>query len=75
MSFHTELKWKPEQGKKYKLLTALSNKLALDVSQSNHDKNNLIVWEYNGGDNQKFFFTLLGGNKYAIFSSKSNQII
>jgi len=57
------------------LLTALSNKLALDVSQSNHDKNNLIVWEYNGGDNQKFLFTLLGGNKYAIFSAKSNQII
>lgn len=75
MSFHYELKWRPEQGKHYRLLTGLSNKMALDVSQNSKDKNNLIIWESNEGDNQKFFFTHLGGNRYCIFSAKNNQII
>lgn len=44
MSFHYELKWRPEQGKKYRLSSGLSNKLALDVSQNPNDKNNLILW-------------------------------
>ena len=75
MSFHYELKWHPELGKKYRIISGLSNKMALDVSQNPKDKNNLIIWENNGGDNQRFFFTHLGGNRYAMFSAKNNQII
>ena len=73
--FHYKLKWKPEQVKKYRLLTALSNKMAFDVSKNHYDKNNLIIWEFNKGENQKFYFTYLGGNRYAIFSAKNDQII
>jgi len=53
----------------------LTNQLALDVSQNPNDKNNLILWQWTGGDNQKFMFTHLGGNRYSIFSAKTNQII
>lgn len=33
------------------------------------------MYEWNGGENQKFMFVHLGGNRYTIFSAKSNQII
>lgn len=75
MSFHYELKWRPEQGKKYRLKSAISDKLALDVSQNPNDRDNLILWEWSNGENQKFMFTHLGGNRYAMFSAKTNQII
>lgn len=44
MSFHYELKWRPEQGKKYRISSGLSKNLALDVSQNPKDLNNLILW-------------------------------
>ena len=75
MSFHYELKWRPKLGKKYRFVSGLSNKMALYVSQNSKDKNNFINWENNGGDNQKFFFTHLGVNRYSIFSAKNNQIV
>lgn len=72
MSFNIELKWAPQPGKQHKIYSGLNGKIALDVSQNKHDKNNLIVWESNDGDNQKFLFTCLGGNRFAIFSAQNN---
>lgn len=49
--------------------------MSLDVSQNPKDKNTLILYEWNGGDNQKFMFVKLGGNRYTIYSAKTNQIV
>jgi hypothetical protein len=45
---------------KYKIIPALDEKKALDVTSVNDEKkgfkkNNLIIWDYHGGPNQHFF--------------------
>ena len=44
MSFHVKLAWTPQLGKQYKIISGLSDKMALDVSQNPNDANNLIIW-------------------------------
>jgi hypothetical protein len=64
--------WQPMQGQYYRFISALSNQMVLDVSQNQHDLNHLIIYEWNGGLNQKFYFQPAGGNRYAIFNAKTN---
>jgi len=67
--------WTPAHGAHYRIVSGLSSKMCLDVSQSQHDFNHLIIYEWNGGHNQKFYFQSAGGNKYGIFSAKTNQTV
>lgn len=67
--------WSPIQGSHYKIVSGLSSKMVLDVSQSQHEHDHLIIYEWNNGANQKFYFQSLGGNKYGIFSSKNHQTV
>lgn len=67
--------WAPSPGVHYKLVTALSHNMALDVSQNPNDFNKLIIYQYGGGPNQKFYFQSIGGNRYGIFCVKNNQTV
>ena len=67
--------WTPVQGAYYKIVSGLASNMVLDVSQNPNDYNNLIIYEWGNGANQKFYFQSLGGNKYGIFSAKTNQTV
>lgn len=73
--FNQQMSWAPTQGQQYKIVSGLSSKMVLDVSQSQHDHNHLIIYEFNNGANQKFYFQSIGGNKYGIFSAKTHQTV
>jgi len=70
-----QMSWSPMQGAQYKIISGLSSNMVLDVSQSQHDHNNLIIYEWNNGANQKFYFQPIGGNKFGIFSAKTHQTV
>lgn len=59
----------------YKFTTALDDDLVLDCSQSQQALNQLILWKWNNGANQKFAIRNVGGNKFAVFCSKNNLTI
>ena len=44
--------WTPVQGAHYKLVSGLSSKMVLDVSQNQHDYNHLILYEWHNSSNQ-----------------------
>lgn len=67
--------WAPVQGAQYKIISGLSSKMVLDVSQNQHEYNHLILYEWHNSSNQKFYFQSIGGNKYGIFSSHNNQTV
>ena len=67
--------WVPAQGAHYKLVSGLSNKMVMDVSQREADKNQLILYEWKNSSNQKFYFQSAGGNKWGIFSVQSNWTV
>ncbi len=67
--------WAPVQGAQYKIVSALASNMVLDVSQSQHDFNNLIIYQWGNGDNQKFYFNSIGGNKFGIFCAKNHQTV
>lgn len=67
--------WAPVQGAQYKIVSALASNMVLDVSQNQHDFNNLIIYQWGNGDNQKFYFQSVGGNKFGIFSTKTHQTV
>lgn len=73
--FNQHVGWAPIQGAQYKLVSALNHNMVLDVSQSHHDMNNLIIYQWNNGANQIFYFQGVGGNRYGIFSSKTHQTV
>jgi hypothetical protein len=62
-------------GTPYKIVSGLSNKMVLDVSQSQQDYNQMHLYEWQNSPNQKFYFQSAGGNKYGIFSVKTNQTV
>jgi hypothetical protein len=39
------------------------------------DFGNLILFEYKHGQNQKFYFQSVGGNKYGIFNAQNNKTV
>lgn len=59
----------------YKFSTALDTDLVLDCSQSQQALNQLILWKWNNGANQKFAIRSVGANKFAIFCSKNNLTV
>lgn len=73
--FNQQMSWAPIQGQQYRIVSGLSSKMVLDVSQSQHDHNHLIIYESNNGANQRFYFQSIGGNKYGIFSAKTHQTV
>ena len=56
-------------------MSGLSSNMVLDVSQNPNDFNNLIIYQWSNGPNQKFYFQSAGDNKYGIFSVKNNQTV
>jgi hypothetical protein len=53
---HQTQQWSPSKGQYYRIISGLSSHMVLDVSQSKQDFNHLIIYEWNGGNNQKFYF-------------------
>ena len=67
--------WQPIPGHHYKIVSAMAHNMVLDVSQNAFDFNNLIIFNWGNTANQKFYFQSIGGNKYGIFSAKTNQTV
>jgi hypothetical protein len=67
--------WQPIPGQHYKIVSAMAHNMVLDVSQNAFDFNNLIIFNWGNTANQKFYFQSIGGNKYGIFSAKTNQTV
>lgn len=67
--------WVPSPGAHYRLVSGLSSKMVLDVSQHHVEKNHLILYEWHNSANQKFYFQSAGNNKWGIFSAGSNLTV
>lgn len=59
----------------YRIVTALDQNMGLDASQKEGHVNELILYKYNNGPNQKFAIRSLGDNRYAFFCSLNNGAI
>ena len=59
----------------YRLPSALDKNMVLDASQKEGQINDLILYKWNNGPNQKFAIRSLGDNKYAFFCSLNNGTI
>lgn len=70
-----QMGWHPTPGQRYKIVSALSPTMVLDVSQNPMDFNNLIIFTYGHTPNQKFYFQSAGNGKWGIFSVKTNQTV
>ena len=58
----------------YLIITALSDKLALDVSGNPQSKGKMIIWKKHGENNQLFRFRHQGGNRYQIISKMGTAV-
>jgi hypothetical protein len=65
----------PDNNGLYKITTALDKDMVLDASQKEGCLNQLILYDWNNGPNQKFAVRSLGDNKYAFFCSLNNGTI
>lgn len=70
-----QMSWTPIQGASYRIVSALSSKMVLDVSQNHHEFNHLILYEWHNSANQRFYFQSIGGNKFGIFSQSNNGTV
>jgi len=59
----------------YRITSALDKSMVLDASQKEGQINDLILYKWNNGPNQKFAIRSLGDNKYAFFCSLNNGTI
>jgi hypothetical protein len=59
----------------YKISSALDKNMCLDASQQESHLNELILYNWNNGPNQKFAIRGLGQGKYAFFCSLNNGTI
>ena len=55
----------------YMILSALDPNVAMDVSQGEHNRNKLIIWQKHGGFNQRFKIKFYSG-KYGIYCHDLN---
>lgn len=67
--------FQPTQNQLYKIVSGLNKNMVLDASQNPKHQNQLILYEWNNGSNQKFAIRALGNNKYAFFCSTNNGTI
>ena len=51
----------------YMILSALDKNVAMDVSQDEHNRNKLIIWQKHGLPNQRFKIKYYSG-KYGIYT-------
>lgn len=65
----------PQDNVLYRITTGLDSDMVLDVSQAQNALNQIILYKWNNGANQKFAFRAVGNNKYAIFCSKNNMTV
>jgi hypothetical protein len=65
----------PDNNALYRISTALDKNMVLDASQNEGQLNQLILYKWNNGPNQKFAIRPLGDNKYAFFCSLNNGTI
>ncbi len=64
----------PTPNTAYKVISALDNKYALDVSQNPNDFGNLILWPWSNTANQKYYFTAHNGKYFMISSSNHHAV-
>jgi hypothetical protein len=62
----------PQENVLYRFVSALDSDMVLDVSCNQQTKDFVVLYEWNKGQNQKFYFIAVGDNRYGIFCSKNN---
>lgn len=65
----------PSDNHIYRIVSAMNDKIVLDMSQNQEDLNQGIVFEWHDSPNQKFAFRSVGNNQFAIFCAKNNMIL
>ena len=65
----------PDNNALYRITTGLNKGMVLDASQKEGHVNELILYDWNNGPNQKFAIRALGDGKYAFFCSLNNGAI
>lgn len=66
------MSFNPDNNALYRISSALDNGMVLDASQKEGCINQLILYNWNNGPNQKFAIRALGDSKYAFFCSLNN---
>ncbi len=65
----------PDNKALYRITSGLDKSMVIDASQKEGHINELILYNWNNGPNQKFTIQALGDCKYAFFCSLNNGTI